>query len=188
MSRFVCLYVLVGLFLLAGCNQSATKTPPLLYVDNIDTSLKQTAFNGWQYKHQPFNGYMVERDRDQKILYKLPIIDGREQGLALGWFNTGEKLMARHFKDGMKQGLFEQWWPNGNHHYLFNYEKDVLNGKQLVFYANGKVRQESNYLMGNLEGLQRYWDINGALLSNYTIKNNKLYGVIKVKSCMPHGH
>jgi antitoxin component YwqK of YwqJK toxin-antitoxin module len=179
-------FYLLGMFLLIGCKPSGTK-PPQLLVANFDTLLRQTN-KGWLYKRQPFNGYMVEKDRDGKILYKLPIIDGLEQGLALGWFNTGEKLMVRHFKDGMKQGLFEQWWPNGNHHYLFNYEKDVLNGQQLVFYPNGKVRQESNYLMGNLEGIQRYWDNNGVLVSNYTIKNNKLYGVIKVKSCMPHGH
>jgi hypothetical protein len=36
--------------------------------------------------------------------------------------------------------------------------------------------------------LQRIWDEKGVLISNYTIKNKKLYGIISVRSCMPVNH
>ena len=63
-----------------------------------------------------------------------------------------------------------------------------MNGRQLVFYPNGQKHQESNYLAGNEEGIQRVWNEKGELISNYTIKDKKLYGIISVKSCLPDGH
>jgi antitoxin component YwqK of YwqJK toxin-antitoxin module len=169
-----------------ACKPSV-KTPPRLFITNIDTSLHQTD-NGWFYKGQPFNGYMVERGRDGKILYQLPIIDGREEGAAPAIYETGEKLLLRHYKNGLKEGRFEQWWPNGHYRYLFNYTADKWNGCQLVFYPNGQKRQESNFLNGQLEGIQRTWNAKGELTSNYTVKDGKVYGLITVKSCLPHGH
>ena len=178
---------LCGLVLFTCLVLPIVETPQNMLVNNFDLNLKHSP-DGWFYKQKQFNGYMVERDRDGTILYKLPIVNGKEDGKAFGWFNTGEKMMARNFENGLKKGTYEQWWPNGHYRYLFHYVADVLDGRQMVFYADGKKRQESNYLMGNLEGVQRSWDHNGVLISNYTIKNGKLFGVIKVKSCMPHGH
>ncbi|RKR84568.1 MORN repeat protein [Mucilaginibacter gracilis] len=186
MPRFVVLLI-AGILLLAACKPPAGNKPPQLLVKNFDPNLLHTD-SGWFYKGKAFNGYMIEVDRDNSILYKLPIIEGKEQGQAFGRFNTGEKLMLRNFKDGKKEGSFEQWWPNGNLHYLFNYKGDKMDGRQMVFYPNGKHRQESNFLDGKEEGIQRQWAANGSLLSNYTIKNGTLYGIIKVKSCLPTGH
>lgn len=185
MKRFFVIYLTV--FLFVSCKKPRTVLPLNILVENIDTALKQTE-HAWFYKQHLFNGYMVEKGRDGKILYRLPIIDGKEEGEATGWYNTGEKLMLRHFMGGMKEGLFEQWWPNGNLRYLFNYKNDVFEGRQMIFYPSGNKRQESNYLNGKEEGLQRSWKPDGVLISNYTIKNNKLYGIIRVKNCMPHGH
>ena len=171
----------------AGCAHPARQILPELYVQNYDTALQKTAV-GWIYRGQLFNGYLIESGIDGRILYKLPVINGKEEGEATGWYNTGEKLLARHFRNGNKEGRFEQWWPNGKYRYLFNYTNDQLNGQQLVYYPNGQKRLESNYLHGKEEGIQRSWNQQGSLISNYTIKNNKLYGVIRVKSCMPSGH
>ena len=161
--------------------------PPHVFIKNFDPDLKRRP-DGWLYKGQPFNGYMVEVDRDGKILYRLPIINGKEEGQAIGWYNTGEKLMVRNFKDGMKVDTFKQWWPNGNLRYLFHYVDDKMDGRKMVYFPNGKKRQESNFLNGQEEGIQRVWDPDGTLVSNYTIKNNTLYGVIKVRSCLPTAH
>jgi len=158
--------------------------PPNICVVNFDTALHITE-NGYQYQGRLFSGYMIQQEKDGRIVYKLPIINGRENGLALGWYNSGEKLLEQFYVDGKMEGVFKQWWPNGNYRYLFNYKEGQLNGLQTVFFPNGKTRQKSNYLSGKEEGLQQTWDTTGLLVSNYTIKNNKLYGVISVKSCIP---
>ncbi len=178
------------LFSFFSCSENTKNkqaTPPDLKVVNYDTLLRKTD-KGWLYKGLPFSGYLIEQEKDKRIVYQLPIIEGKENGIAKGWYNTGEKLIERTFIEGKKEGIFEQWWPNGNYRYLFNYKNDQYEGKQIVFFPNGKIQQESYYLAGKEEGLQRIWNEEGVLISNYTIKNKKLYGVISVKSCMPVGH
>lgn len=170
-------------FLLMECQERKEK----INVLNIDSTLKKTD-KGWLYKGQPFSGYMIEKE-GKRVVYELPIADGEEQGLAKGWYNSGEKLLERIFIDGKKEGLFKQWWPNGKLRYLFSYKGDQFEGKQLVYFPDGKIREESNYVSGNKEGTQRVWDEESKLISNYVIKNNRIYGVVSVKSCIPvDGH
>ena len=154
---------------------------------NFDPNLKKTE-RGWIYKGKPFSGFMIQEEKDHRIVYQLPIENSKEQGMAKGWYNSGEKLLERFYSDGKREGIFKQWWPNGRLRYLFNYENDVFQGKQIVHFPDGKIREESNYQSGEKEGIQRVWDEKGLLISNYTIKNKKLYGVITVKSCIPTGH
>ncbi len=183
-------YVLAAciLFYFSVCDLSNKKKIPDFYVQNFDPALKKID-RLWYYKNVPLNGYIVEKSSNGKnILYRVPVIEGNEEGIAFGRYNTGEKLMIRNYRKGKIEGLFMQWWPNGNYRYLFNYKNDKMNGRQLVFYPNGQKHQESNYLAGNEEGIQRVWNEKGELISNYTIKDKKLYGIISVKSCLPDGH
>ncbi len=181
---------LFGLLLLVwACTpprSDSSRLPPPVNVVNYDTALAKTDA-GWLYHGQPFSGYMVEKERDGRIVYQLPIIDGKESGLAKGWYNTGEKLMERRFVAGKKEGIFRQWWPNGHFRYLFQYKNDQFHGAQFVFFPNGRKREESHYLNGEREGSQRVWDEQGQLASNYTIRHKKLYGVVAIESCIPVG-
>ena len=153
----------------------------------FDSLLKKTN-EGWLYKGKPFSGYMIQTEKDGKLVYELPIIEGKENGLAKGIYNTGEKLMERNFANGKREGIFKQWWPNGNYRYLFTFKNDEYDGIQYVFFPDGKKRQVSNYILGELDGLQSIWDENEQLISNYTYKNKKLYGIITAKNCMPNAH
>lgn len=172
------------LFLFFGSCQENKKRISVL---NFDPNLKKTN-KGWIYKNKAFTGLMIEEEKDHRIVYRLPIADGKEEGLAKGWYNSGEKLSEKIFINGKIEGIFKQWWPNGRLRYLFKYKNNVFDGKQIVYLPNSKVREESNYQSGEKEGIQRVWDEKGSLISNYTIKNQKLYGIISVKSCIPVGH
>ena len=165
-----------------ACNSK--HEPIQVEVKNNDTLLSKTD-NGWTYNNLPFNGYVVQVENDGRVVYKLPIIDGNEEGLAIGFYNSGEKLLERKFVHGQKQGVFKQWWPNGNLRYLFNYNNDKYEGKQIVYFHFGKIQEEKNYKNGQEEGIQRIWDSTGNLISNYTVKNNKIYGALSAKDCMP---
>jgi antitoxin component YwqK of YwqJK toxin-antitoxin module len=170
----------------AGRKEHAT-VPPELRILNYDTLLKKTA-DGWLYRGNPFSGYMIQAEKDGRTVYELPITDGKENGIAKGKYNTGEKLMERIFIDGKREGVFKQWWPNGQIRYLLTYKNDVYDGVQYVFFPDGKKQQVSNYRMGELEGLQSIWNKEDQLISNYTYRDNKLYGIITAKNCMPNGH
>jgi antitoxin component YwqK of YwqJK toxin-antitoxin module len=176
--------------ILFSCNNSNKKTidaPPEIKVAQFDALLNKTN-TGWMYKDKPFSGYMVQKELDGKVVYELPITEGKENGVAKGIYNSGEKLLERNFIDGKKEGIFKQWWPNGNVRYIFNFKNDVYEGKQYVFFADGNKRQVGNYKEGELDGLQSIWNEEGQLISNYTYRDKKLYGIITVKNCVPNGH
>lgn len=180
--------LLLGLEACTGGQRNELPTaPPNVLVLRYDTSLHKTDA-GWYYKGKSFSGYMVETEKDHRVVYKLPILAGKENGLAKGWYNTGEKLLVRYFVDGRKEGVFKQWWPNGRLRYLFRFKQDQYHGQQLVYFPSGQKRQASQYVNGDEEGVQRTWDEAGELVSNYTIHNKKVYGVIAIKSCMPVTH
>jgi antitoxin component YwqK of YwqJK toxin-antitoxin module len=170
---------------LFACNN--IQQPLAAEVKNTDPLLLKTD-NGWRYKNQPFTGYMIEVENNGRKVYRLPIINGREQGVAVGYFQSGEKLLERPFKNGEKQGVFKQWWPNGNLRYLFNFQHDKYNGKQIVYFHFGKIQAEKNYIDGKEAGVQKIWDSTGNLITNYTVKNKKIYGTLSAKDCMPVSH
>lgn len=180
---------LLGFLLLcSSCGSTGTESPKMpLRVINYDPLLRKTD-DGWFYKGQVFSGFMIEIEKNKQVVYELPIQDGKENGLARGWYNTGEKLLERPFVAGKKEGVFKQWWPNGHYRYVFHYTADQYDGQQLVFYPNGRKRQESTYVGGQEEGRQRAWDETGDLVSNYSVRNKKIYGIVAVKSCLPVDH
>ena len=186
--RILVLFTVI--ILLLSCktnNKRRIQLPPALRIVNFDTALQKPG-DTWLYKGKLFSGYMIQVEKDGRTVYELPIINGKENGMATGIYNNGEKLMERNFADGKREGIFKQWWPNGNLRYVFNFKNDVFESRQWVFFPDGKKRQVSNYTLGELDGLQSIWNEEGQLISNYTYKNKKLYGIITVKSCIPNGH
>ena len=185
--KHLALMVLASLLLTSfGGHERKHAASLAMSVVNYDTSLLK--INGvWLHHQEPFSGYRIELENNQ-LVYRLPIINGKENGIAQGWYNDGKILMERNYVDGKKDGLFNQWWPNGNVRYLFHYKEDQLEGTQLIFFPDGSKREESNYELGRKEGRQQTWNEEGFLISNYVIKNNKLYGVIASKSCLPVFH
>jgi antitoxin component YwqK of YwqJK toxin-antitoxin module len=179
--------LILSSFSFKGEDGRGLRTPPERLVKNFDPQLVKVN-EVWSYQGKVFSGYLIEEEKDHCIVYKLPIVDGKQSGWAYGWYNSGEKLLERNFIDGKKEGEFRQWWPNGNFRYLYQYKNDQLHGLQIVYFPNGKKRQVSHYFQGREEGLQSTWNEEGILISNYTIKSEKLYGVISVKSCILGGH
>jgi antitoxin component YwqK of YwqJK toxin-antitoxin module len=178
-------FIFLGVMMLCcSCNNESRNKPPAVFIYNVNPSLVKTD-RGWQYKGKPFNGFMVEAEKNGKIVYQLPIIQGKENGIAVGFYNSGEKLLECMYVDGQKQGIYQHWWPNGNLRYLFSFQRGKYQGKQLVYFPNGKVQGEKYYWMGKEEGPQKIWDSTGRLISNYAVKNNSVYGAISSQDCMP---
>lgn len=179
--------LLLSVLLYAGCSQSGKRVQPLpteIQVSHHDRNLYRQE-NLWRYNGRVFSGYIVQLSGDTMVIHKLPVIDGLANGLAVGYYENGNKMMEQFFEYNKLQGSYKQWWRNGQPRYVFNYKDDEFDGSQKVFFENGKLREESNFSNGKREGLQRVWDDKGQLISNYTIRNNKLYGIVNVESCIP---
>ena len=174
---------------LAGCTQKqpaqgefTTKIPPELFISSADTALHN--INGtWFYKNQKANGYILEK-RGSALIAKLPIIDGKENGTANGWYESGEKRYERNFKNGDREGIHTIWYRNGQVAGVNRYIDDKLEGEQKTYFESGNRWQSLKYASGYEEGKQKTWNDSGRVINNFTVKNGKLYGVIGRYDCM----
>lgn len=180
------LCVIIFFLSLQSCNSGDSlekeNFPPNVILEDIDKKLKNS--NGiWLFKGELFNGYIIEKD-SSVIIAKLPIIKGKEHGLACGWYTSGELKYHRHFVSGNREGVHKGWYKNGNVSFEYFFKNDKYEGEQLTFFENGQKWQSLNYVNGYEEGKQKSWNENGRVVNNFTVKNRKLYGVIGRFDCM----
>ena len=156
--------------------------PPQVLVQSTDHQL-DNANGTWLYGGRPFNGYILEKDH-HALLGKMPIIAGKEHGIAQGWYTTGQRKFERGFLKGNREGIHRGWYPNGTLAFIHFFRADKFEEQQKTFFENGRPWQSLHYVKGYEEGKQQSWNESGRLINNFTVKNGKLYGVIGRYDCM----
>ncbi len=177
------------LLVLISCKQKqdtreeqVQKLPPEIFIATTDTALHNN--NGtWYYKNQKANGYLIEK-KGHALIAKLPVIDGKENGTAYGWFETGEKRYERSFKNGDRDGAHKIWYKSGQLGSFSFFKSDKLYGVQKTYFESGNLWQSLTYVNGYEEGKQKTWNDSGRVVNNFTVKNGKLYGVVGRYDCM----
>ncbi|MFM7023200.1 MAG: toxin-antitoxin system YwqK family antitoxin [Flavobacteriales bacterium] len=172
------------LFLAAFCYypSGGVQLPPDVLVLSSNVHLKNN--NGcWMYRGEIFSGYIVEKDSDA-ILTKLPVLDGKEHGVAYGWFKNGRKKYERGYSNGNREGYHKNWYQSGTLAFEYFFRDDKLEGEQRTYYESGHLWQCLHYVEGHEEGKQISKNDDGRVVNNYTIKNGKLYGVVGRFDCM----
>lgn len=179
-------YFLFIMCLLAASCQSKTdgqvQLPPDVMVISKDPNL-QNANGTWLWKGSKFIGYIIEKS-DSMLTAKLPVIDGKANGISYGWYKNGKKKSEQHFLNGNREGTDKGWHENGQLAFENFFVNDKYEGEQRAYYPNGHLFQVLNYKNGYEEGKQKTWSDDGRVINNFTVKNGKLYGVIGRYDCM----
>lgn len=161
---------------------AAANLPPETYINSTDTALHNV--NGtWFLGQAAFSGFITEH-QDGALIAKLPVVNGRENGTAYGWYVSGHPKYQRGFLNGNREGEHRGWYENGTVAFEFTFHNDKYEGIQRTFFENGQPWQTLNYLQGREEGKQKSWNDSGRVVNNFTVKNGKLYGVIGRYDCM----
>ncbi|MFC6225899.1 toxin-antitoxin system YwqK family antitoxin [Hymenobacter artigasi] len=184
--RWAACGVLLGF---ASCQQDravpgeSTKViTPARVIAVTDTALHNR--NGtWFYKNRKATAVIVEQ-KGPVVTARLPVIDGKENGLATGWYPTSEKRFERRYQNGNREGRHQTWYKNGRLAGENVFRDDKYEGPQVSYFESGHRWQRLNYVKGYEEGKQKTWNDNGLVINNFTIKNGKLYGVIGRYDCM----
>ncbi len=156
--------------------------PPAVFIDKDNKAIKN--INGvWFHHTTKFSGYLIEFDGSQ-LISKIPILNGLENGTAIGWFVDGKKRVERSFRNGNRHGYHTGWYENGTLAFEYFFKDDKFEGEQKTYFNNGNKWQSLMYLHGYEEGKQKSWNEEGRLINNFTVKNRKLYGVIGRYDCM----
>ena len=172
----------------AGCSQKQSaregkiiSTPPETFFLRTDTTLRNN--NGtWFYGTKKANGYILEK-KEGALITRLPVIDGKANGLAYGWFESGEKRYEKSYRDGNRIGTHKIWYRNGQLAGVNYYVADKLEGEQKTYFESGNRWQSLRYVNGYEEGKQKTWNDSGRVINNFTVKNGKLYGIIGRYDC-----
>lgn len=177
-SSFLTLFI-------ASCTSSphqATRLPPDVFTEKTDTALHNQ--NGtWILRGGKYNGYIIEKDSGV-LVAKLPIIDGKENGVALGWYKNGKKRYELNFLNGNREGTHKGWHPNDTLSFSYFFHEDKYEGEQNTYFPSGNRWQSLHYVNGYEEGKQKSWNDSLRVVNNFTVKNGKLYGVIGRYDCM----
>jgi antitoxin component YwqK of YwqJK toxin-antitoxin module len=177
-------YCLLSLVLFLGCTGPGEriKTPPDVFIESTDTALHNLNAS-WYTKGARFNGYIIEK-AGNKMVSKLPILDGKENGWAYGWYNSGKPKFKRYYVNGNREGRHTGWYENGRLSFELSFHNDKYEGMQKTFFKSGNLWQALSYVSGYEEGRQKTWSDSGRVINNFTVKNGKLYGVIGRYDCM----
>jgi hypothetical protein len=155
---------------------------PAVFVNRLDSALHNN--NGtWAYEGKVFSGYVLEKE-SAKLLSKTPIVQGKENGWAYAWYPSGKKSYSKFFVNGDREGTHRGWWENDSLRFENHFIHDKFEGRQASFYPNGQKWEERYYLHGYEEGTQRAWNQQGTMVTNFTVKKGKVYGVIGRFDCM----
>ncbi len=164
-----------------SCN-FVTRQPPNVFHNSHDSALHNV--NGcWMLQGKKYSGYIVELDSGAKV-GQVPIIDGRENGIAFGWYANGHKRYERGFVNGNRAGEHEGWYANGQLAFLYRFRNDKYHGLQQTWFENGQLWQSLTYVNGYEEGRQKSWNDSGRVINNFTVRKGKLYGVIGRYDCI----
>ena len=135
------------------------------------------------WKQKRLNGYIIEKVCST-ITAQLPVIEGKENGTAVGWFTNGHQKYERNFLNGKREGQQKGWYSNDTLAFVHFFKDDLFEGEQKTFYESGHPWQSLHYIKGYEEGKQKSWSDSGRVVNNFTVKNGKLYGVIGRYDCM----
>jgi len=176
-------YWIAILAIVGACHQKQEPAMPSNQtIFSTDLSLKND--NGtWLWKGTKYTGYIVEKFESQ-ITAKLPVINGKVNGVALGWYKSGKKRYERDLINGNREGTDKGWHENGRLAFENFFKNDKYESEQRSYHENGQLWQSLHYKEGQEEGKQKTWDKNGRVINNFTVKNGKLYGVIGRYDCM----
>jgi hypothetical protein len=155
---------------------------PDISVNKADPNL--TNRNGvWRWKENIFSGYIITKDQNV-LIEKIPILKGKENGVWCQWYPNGKKKSEQLYLEGNREGTHTGWWENDSLRFVYHFVHDRFHGEHLSFFKNGKKWTERHYENGYEEGTQRAWNYEGRMVTNFTIKKGKLYGVIGRFDCI----
>jgi antitoxin component YwqK of YwqJK toxin-antitoxin module len=176
------LFFIVMLALACQSSFKRIDTLPDVFITSNDTALKNN--NGiWIYNRLPLNGYIIEKDRNH-LIAQLPIMNGKENGTAFGWYTNGIKRYERNYVNGKREGMHKGWYANGSPAFVYFFKDDKYDGEQISYFESGHIWQCLHYKNGYEEGKQKSFNDSGRIINNFTVKNGKLYGVIGRYDCM----
>ncbi len=164
------LFLLFAALLVAGCGEkslSDSEVEKALKEAGIGDSLQER--NGLFYqpnKSEPYSGWVKEMHDSEQVAVLVQLRDGKPHGLAMRWYDNGQKQSEGQTKDGKEDGLWTEWHANGQKAGEGTFKDGELisskwwnnEGEQVETEEEAKGKQENNEIERLREELRSLQD------------------------------
>lgn len=132
------------------------------------------------YENDVLNGDMTIYDSNQKMVAKVPYIDGKENGVGYGFYPSGKVMFKSVYKDGYQEGLEQSFFESGDLSSEVNYKKGRITGNMTRYWKKtGAVLALIPYKNGLENGLAQRFSKDGQIVEEIPYVNGKINGVYK---------
>ena len=170
------------LLVIFGCIDLDSKEVKSFNVEIFDFNSK----NGIFFKNKtPFTGRVFKlHENDLDTVYIQSYFKGVKNGQFVRFYPKNRIFEKRNYINGKKEGIHIGYWEDGSLAFEYNLKDDEYNGSLKEWNRNGQIIKSFNYVNGYENGSQKLWFDNGEVRSNYVIKNNRRYGLLGTKNCI----
>ena len=121
----------------------------------------------------PYTGIMFERSAQGKRLTEVPLKEGLIQGVARGWYDSGQLEVEETYLNGVSQGVRRRWHQNGQLKSEATIVAGKLHGPYTEWHDNGKKAAHLTLVEGKPEGLSEAWHPDGSPKAVVVMKEGK---------------
>lgn len=105
------------------------------------------------------------------ILTSTCYLNGVEEGLAIGYWQSGKLMIQTTYHNGKKEGYFVSYFENGNKGIEGNFLNDQYYGLWSYWYEDGKYFKKGSFGNSKENGAWQFWHENGKLKSEGSYNN-----------------
>lgn len=134
----------------------------------------------------PFNGMLVERAADGRVVASTEYRAGLRDGESLRFDHDGTLLERRTWTAGQRQGTHAGWYPrSGRPRFCYVFDGDVNDGPAYEWadLPGSPIVGRWTYVKGVEVGMQRVWRADGIVRANYLADGHVRYGLRGKKEC-----
>ena len=170
------------LLVIFGCIDLDSKEVKSFNVEIFDFNSK----NGIFFKNKtPFTGRVFKlHENGLDTVYIQSYFKGIKNGQFVRFYPKNRIFEKRNYINGKKEGIHIGYWEDGSLAFEYNLKDDEYNGSLKEWNRKGQIIKSFNYVNGYENGSQKLWFDNGEVRSNYVIKNNRRYGLLGTKNCI----
>jgi antitoxin component YwqK of YwqJK toxin-antitoxin module len=152
----------------------------------------------------------IEHYENGQIKEIRKYLNGKRDGLWIGFYENGDTMYYQTYKDGLENGddvfyyrkgggskkryKYEKvigetkyWYKNGQLSFQATYDSifEGFHGNYITWYQNGNVEMEGQYYHGNEVGNWNFYDSTGILIMTVIKPDTIAYGIYKLHKLYP---
>lgn len=115
-----------------------------------------------------------------ELKYEYTLKNGKKDGIALKYYESGELMQKSNWIEGEKVGKSFTYYKNGEKKYVADFENSKQDGWTFHYDSSGNLKAKQKFVEGHLDGEFEEYYANGELLSkgtnNYKKATRVIYG------------